>query len=65
MIDLTVISQTEERYAERKAVRDATVRKIETKPLLEVYGARGVVIKVDGMGEVDEVTARIDAALPS
>lgn len=36
MIDLTVISQTEERYAERKAARDATARKIETKPLLEV-----------------------------
>ncbi|AXT84013.1 adenylate kinase [Aeromicrobium sp. A1-2] len=37
----------------------------ETKPLLEVYGSRGLVIEVDGMGEVDEVTRRIDAALPS
>ncbi|MCW2839518.1 MAG: adenylate kinase [Aeromicrobium sp.] len=36
----------------------------ETAPLLEVYGSRGIVIKVDGMGEVDEVTRRIDAALP-
>ena len=37
----------------------------ETAPLLEVYGARGLVIEVDGMGEVDEVTRRIDAALPA
>jgi adenylate kinase len=37
----------------------------ETKPLLEVYGGRGLVIEVDGMGDVDEVTRRIDAALPS
>jgi adenylate kinase len=37
----------------------------ETAPLLEVYGQRGIVIKVDGMGEVDEVTQRIDASLPS
>ena len=36
MINLTVISETEERYDERKATRDATMRKIETKPLLEV-----------------------------
>jgi adenylate kinase len=37
----------------------------ETAPLLEVYGKRGIVIEVDGMGDVDEVTRRIDAALPS
>jgi adenylate kinase len=37
----------------------------ETAPLLEVYGSRGIVIEVDGMGEVDEVTQRIDAALPA
>jgi adenylate kinase len=30
-----------------------------------VYGSRGIVIEVDGMGDVDEVTQRIDAALPS
>ncbi|MBC7632297.1 adenylate kinase [Aeromicrobium sp.] len=36
----------------------------ETAPLLEVYGSRGVVIKVDGMGGVDEITRRIDDALP-
>jgi adenylate kinase len=37
----------------------------ETAPLLEVYGSRGIVFKVDGMGDVDEVTRRIDAALPA
>ncbi|HEX6184319.1 MAG TPA: endonuclease [Pyrinomonadaceae bacterium] len=36
MINLTVIAETEERYNERKPERDATVRKIETKPMLEV-----------------------------
>ncbi|KAA1374718.1 adenylate kinase [Aeromicrobium fastidiosum] len=37
----------------------------ETAPLLEVYGSRGLLIEVDGVGEVDEVSRRIDAALPS
>lgn len=37
----------------------------ETAPLLKVYGERGIVLEVDGMGDVDEVTRRIDAALPS
>jgi len=37
----------------------------ETAPLLQVYRDRGLLIEVDGMGEVDEVTERITAALPS
>ena len=37
----------------------------ETAPLLEVYGDRGLLIQVDGVGDVDEVSRRIDAALPS
>lgn len=37
----------------------------ETSPLIEVYGERGILIKVDGVGEMDEVTARILAALPA
>jgi len=36
----------------------------DTAPLVDVYGERGVLVKVDGMGTVDEVTARIEAALP-
>jgi adenylate kinase len=36
----------------------------ETAPLLEVYGDRGVVIEVDGMGSADQVAQRIVDALP-
>lgn len=35
----------------------------ETEPLIEVYGARGLVVSVDGMGEISEVQQRIFAAL--
>ncbi|MGJ9413135.1 adenylate kinase [Aeromicrobium sp. CF4.19] len=35
----------------------------ETAPLLSVYTERGLVREVDGLGEVDEVARRIDAAL--
>ncbi len=31
----------------------------QTAPLIEVYGDRGLVIEVDGMGEIDGVTHRI------
>lgn len=35
----------------------------QTAPLLEVYASRGLLLEVDGMGEVDEVTERIFARL--
>ncbi|MGA8847517.1 MAG: adenylate kinase [Nocardioides sp.] len=35
----------------------------QTEPLIELYRSRGVLVEVNGMGEVDEVTARIFAAL--
>jgi adenylate kinase len=35
----------------------------QTEPLLQVYRGRGILIEVDGMGEVDEVTERIFGAL--
>jgi adenylate kinase len=35
----------------------------QTDPLLEVYRERGLLIEVDGMGEVDEVSQRVLAAL--
>ena len=35
----------------------------QTEPLIEVYRGRGLLIEVDGMGEVDDVTQRIFAAL--
>jgi adenylate kinase len=35
----------------------------QTEPLIGVYRERGILVEVDGMGEVDEVTKRIFAAL--
>jgi adenylate kinase len=35
----------------------------QTEPLIEVYRGRGLLIEVDGAGEVDEVTERIFKAL--
>jgi len=36
----------------------------ETAPLTRAYAARGVLTKVDGLGDIDEVTDRIFDALP-
>ena len=46
-----VIRRRQEVYAE------------QTAPLIDVYRDRGILVEVDGVGEVDEVTARIFAAL--
>ncbi|CAN5135810.1 adenylate kinase [soil metagenome] len=35
----------------------------QTSPLIEVYGQRGILIEVDGLGEIDEVSSRIADAL--
>ena len=35
----------------------------QTAPLVQVYAGRGLIVEVDGMGEVDEVTSRVFAAL--
>lgn len=35
----------------------------ETAPILEVYGVRGIVDTIDGVGSLDEITERIFAAL--
>ena len=35
----------------------------QTAPLIDVYRDRGLMIEVDGMGEVDEVSQRIFDAL--
>jgi adenylate kinase len=37
----------------------------QTAPLLQVYAERGLVHEVDGLGDVDEVTERVLAALAS
>jgi adenylate kinase len=46
-----VIRRRQEVYAE------------QTAPLIEVYAGRGLLTEVDGMGSVDEVTARVFSAL--
>jgi adenylate kinase len=46
-----VIRRRQEVYAE------------QTAPLIDVYRERGILVEVDGMGEVDEVTARLFEAL--
>ncbi|MEI2820543.1 MAG: adenylate kinase [Marmoricola sp.] len=35
----------------------------QTAPLIDVYRDRGLLVEVDGLGEVDEITGRIFAAL--
>ncbi|WP_344045764.1 adenylate kinase [Nocardioides panacihumi] len=35
----------------------------QTQPLIQVYGERDILVEVDGLGEVDEVTKRIFDAL--
>ena len=37
--------------------------KAKTAPLIEYYGAKGILVEVDGLGTVDEVAARIEGAL--
>lgn len=50
---------TEEVIRERQAIY-----RRETAPLAEHYADAGLLVQVDGMGEVDEVTDRIIRALP-
>lgn len=35
----------------------------QTAPLMDVYSARGLLVRVDGTGEVEDVTARLSTAL--
>jgi adenylate kinase len=49
---------TEEVIANRLAIYER-----ETAPILGVYGTRGIVDEIDGVGSLDEITARIVAAL--
>ena len=46
-----VIRRRQEVYAE------------QTEPLIDVYRDRGILVEVDGMGDVDQVTKRIFEAL--
>ncbi|MFW5472363.1 adenylate kinase [Knoellia sp. CPCC 206450] len=49
---------TEDVIRERQAIY-----RRETAPLVELYAERGLLVEVDGLGEVGEVTERIIAAL--
>ncbi|MHC2997838.1 adenylate kinase [Microbacterium sp. HJ5] len=49
---------TEEVIANRLGIYER-----ETAPILGVYGTRGIVVQIDGVGSLDEITARIVAAL--
>lgn len=51
---------TEEAIANRLAIYER-----ETAPILDVYRPRGVVVRIDGVGTLDEVTQRIFQALAS
>lgn len=58
-------SQEQGRSDDSEAVvrRRLEVYAEETSPLLAIYRERGMHVAINGMGEVDEVTARIVAAL--
>lgn len=43
--------------------RRLEVYSLQTAPLIELYGARGILRQVDGMGAVEEVAARLRAAI--
>ena len=52
------VDDTEDVIRERLAIYQR-----ETKPLSDAYRARGLLVEVDGLGEIDEVTERVIAAL--
>jgi adenylate kinase len=49
---------TEEVIAHRLSIYET-----ETAPILGVYGERGLVVRIDGVGSLDEITERIVTAL--
>lgn len=57
-VDQGRADDTEEVIAQRLSIYES-----ETAPILGVYGTRGLVDEIDGVGSLDEVTARIFAAL--
>ena len=56
-------------FKRRPDDNEATVRtrmaeyRAKTAPILPIYDARGIVSRVDGMGDLDDVSAAIEAAL--
>ncbi|WP_344248495.1 adenylate kinase [Isoptericola hypogeus] len=65
---LARISKRAELEGREDDTPDAIARRLDiyaeqTAPLTEAYGERGLLAKVDGIGEIDEVTERIVQAL--
>lgn len=60
-------SQVEGRVDDTEDVirRRLEVYREQTEPLTRIYGERGLLAQVDGLGTVDDVTERLLAALPS
>ena len=58
-------AEVEGRAVDTEAVirRRQEVYREQTEPLIEVYRERGILLEVDGIGEVDQVTKRIFEAL--
>ena len=56
-------------FKRRPDDNEATVRtrmaeyRAKTAPILPIYDARGIVSRIDGMGDMDDVSAAIEAAL--
>jgi adenylate kinase len=69
--EAALVSRIEKRFAEQGRADDnpdtykerLAVYNAQTAPLLPYYAAQDKLFEVDGMGAVDEVAARIDAAL--
>ncbi len=49
--------------SEEAIIHRQDVYRRETEPLIAMYSERGLLIEVDGLGDIDEVTGRIFAAL--
>jgi len=60
VIDQGRTDDTEEVIANRLAIYER-----ETAPILDAYRGRGLVVRIDGVGSLAEVTARIFEALAS
>lgn len=48
---------------ERAIAKRLDIYEQETAPILSLYGARGIVDRIDGVGSLDEISARIFSAL--
>ena len=63
-----VVERLLKRATEQNRADDTIRRRLEvyaeqTEPLASLYEARGLLVRVDGIGDVDEVTERMMAAL--